>query len=91
MAKVALSGGLILTGKVGNMVICQRNGKLYARRLVKPADPRTPDQVTQRGRFAQAVAAWRALAEPDKQRYRERARRMSRNGYQLFLAEELAG
>ena len=90
MAKVALSGGLILTGKLGNLVICQRNGSLYARTRVKPADPRTPDQIAQRGRFARAVSAWRALPELEKDRYRGRARHSRRNGYQLFLSEELA-
>jgi hypothetical protein len=62
----------------------------YGRRLgrlwVCPRDPKTPAQRERRAAFAGAVAAWRALSEPDKAAWRAHGRRCERSGYNAFLA-----
>lgn len=72
------------------MVFVQRNGGTYLRRYVKPKDPRTAAQRDKRARFAEAVAAWRALDEAGKAVFRKRGKALGRTGYHLFVAEHLA-
>jgi len=91
MARVDPVEGWLLSGRVGNAVYCIRpDGSGYVRQWVVPKDPKTPGQLAQRGRFGAAVEAWRKLSEADKERYRNRAARMKRSGYHLFLSEHVA-
>lgn len=90
MAKVLPVNGFVLSGTIGGVTFCRRGDGVYARAHVVPRDPRTPAQRGQRERFHAAVAAWRALPEPEKEALRVRAAREGRTGYHLFLAELLA-
>ncbi|KKL86953.1 hypothetical protein LCGC14_1939620, partial [marine sediment metagenome] len=48
------------SGKIaGTLVATTWKGLKVMREYVKPANPRTPDQLVQRGLFADAVSAWR--------------------------------
>ncbi len=67
-----------------------RGNSTYVRRYKKPRDPQSSAQLDQRARFAGAIAAWRELGEPDRQRYRDRAKRLRRTGYNLFIGEWVA-
>ena len=88
MARVDPKDGLLLSGRLGDAVYCIRpEGTAYVRKWVKPKDPQTPDQLEQRSRFGAAVEAWRKLPDADKKRYRDRAARMKRTGYHLFVSE----
>jgi len=81
---------MALTGKVGNAVFCRRGNTLYVRQWVRPKDRNSLGQLKRRGRFAEAVAAWRALSEAEKDSYRQRGRRQNRTGYNLFVSEQLS-
>jgi hypothetical protein len=92
LAKVVPVAGMLLSGKVGSTVFCVRaNGTGYSRAWVKPHDQRSTKQIDRRVRLDQAVQAWRALDDKQKDAYRARARFMRRTGYHLFLSEHLAG
>ena len=92
MAKAVPVGGfLALSGRVGSLVFCRRGNRLFVRQWVRPKDPKSLGQLERRGRFSQAVAAWRALSDEEKDSYRERAKWQSRSGYNLFVSEHLSG
>lgn len=54
-----------------------------------PTNPRTRDQQAWRSVYADAVAAWQALSDNDKDTWRARATRSYLNGYCLFLQDYL--
>jgi hypothetical protein len=89
MAKVLPVSGFFFSGAIGGVVFCKRGNGVYARAHVRPRDPKTAAQLDERSRFQAAVAAWRALPEPEKTAFRKRAAREGRTGYHLFLAEFL--
>lgn len=80
-----------LTGYGKGNVPGDQSGRLQLRRWVRPADPRTSAQVERRSRFAQAVAAWQAMPEPAKDKWRAAGKAKSLPGYQTFLSAYLAG
>ena len=90
MAKMIPLGGFLMSGKVGDAVFCRRGNGAYVRARVVPTNPRTPAQVEQRRRFEEAVAAWKALDEKEKDRYRKMGEYSGRTGYNLFVGEYLA-
>lgn len=55
----------------------------------RPPVSRTPDQVTQRDKFASAVAAWQALSEPERKEINSAASRRSKRGYNVYLTNYL--
>jgi hypothetical protein len=61
------------------------------RRYVIPANPDTPNQKRQRGRFKDAVKAWHELSHDGKKAYNIRAQKKKLNisGYNLFVSEYL--
>jgi hypothetical protein len=89
MAKAIPVAGYVLQGKVGEVVFCKRGDTCYARARVVPRNPKSPAQNAKRERFRQAVLAWRALPDADKQAYAKRASFLRRTGYNLFIAEFL--
>ncbi len=92
MAKIVPTHGFLLSGRFQNGVFCVKaNGTGYVRTWVRPKDARTNVQIAQRGRFGAAIAAWKALPEDERKKYRDRARFMGRTGYHLFVGEFIAG
>jgi hypothetical protein len=73
------------------LTACTRHGKTYLRKWVKPSDPKTQLQVYRRGKFAEAMAAWKALPRDEKKRYNEMARKKRMNGTNLFVKEFMQG
>jgi hypothetical protein len=57
----------------------------------RPANPQTETQQAWRAVFADAVAAWQALSEEEKQAWRRKGTRRSKMGYSLFLSRYLDG
>ncbi|MBP7582581.1 MAG: hypothetical protein KBA61_01025 [Spirochaetes bacterium] len=80
-----------VSGRLGDSVFYTRNGKIRSRRHVIPSNPRTRKQQAGRSRFAGAVRAWRMLDEVARADWKRRAARHRRTGYNLFIAEYLAG
>lgn len=89
MARYKQPPEVSLSGKIGDQVFCKRGKGVYVRTWVRPKDPRTELQQQKRLQFEAAVAAWRALPEPEKDALRKRAAREGRTGYNLFLSEFL--
>jgi len=54
-----------------------------------PTNPRSIAQQTNRGKFADAIAAWQALTDEQKHDYNQRVKRRGLDGYRLFISEYL--
>lgn len=67
--------------KVGNIVRLQRKNK----------DAQTDDQLLERGKFQDAVAAWNGLSSEQKAAWNLLAGGTSRSGYNLFLKYQISG
>lgn len=52
-----------------------------------PTNPQTISQQANRTTFSDAVLAWQNLTSNEKENYNERASRMRRRGYNLFISE----
>lgn len=59
------------------------------RRAVKPADPKTPAQLSRRALFGAAVAAWKALTDEQREVWSLAATNTGISGYNLFLRNYL--
>lgn len=90
MAKLTSIGSIRLSGKIGDLVFCNRGNSTYVRVWKKPKDPKSPQQKKRRNRFREAVAAWRSMAPDQKKKYVKRAKLHGRTGYNLFLSEYLS-
>ena len=66
------------------------NGINYLKSYAVPRNPRTPRQQSGRRRFADAVAAWRALAPEERRAYAREARDLPVSGYNLFISRFMA-
>ncbi|MBI5001332.1 MAG: hypothetical protein HZB92_07405 [Euryarchaeota archaeon] len=76
------------SGTIGKaLTVCTRYGRQYIRKWTKPRDPKTPWQLEQREKFAEANEAWKALSYDERQGYNERAKGMNMSGYCLFVSE----
>ena len=97
-------GRLGVTDADGNPVniIIQRvkiglgNGRIEGNRQIqvrrhpgKVKDPVTHAQVARRTRFQDAVSAWQGMSKEERAPWIERAKRVSRTGYNLFISEWL--
>jgi alpha-ketoglutarate-dependent taurine dioxygenase len=76
-------------GTLADTITYQRNRKNpQAHKRLNRQDRRTASQLSRRSLFADAVAAWQALTEPEKEAYRIRASGTGgRSGYNIFLSE----
>ncbi len=76
-------------GTLAGIVTYQRNPKhAQAHKRLTRHDPETAAQLSQRSLFADAVSAWQALSEAEKDVYRNRASGTGgRSGYNIFLSE----
>lgn len=75
-------------GTVGESVTFQSSTRRkFARQKPIPSDPKSPDQLTQRIRYQEAVAAWNALATEEKEAWRGKCRGLT--AYQCFIRSEL--
>jgi len=68
------------------MVIYTRFGRTVMRIWIKPPNPRTDKQQSNRARFAQAMAAWQGLDGNQKKAYNAKARRLGMTGHNLFIS-----
>ncbi len=71
----------------GDVIASSWKGRRYLKAYAKPRNPRTELQQQHRQRFAQAVAAWKALPADRRAAYDRAARGMS--GYNLFIGRFL--
>lgn len=102
MAKRPHEISLIVTGAAdvdGVRRVYQRTAKGYGnlqrpgrwdmqlRKHVIPTDYRTAPQLQCRARLAAATAAWKALAEPERDGWRTLARKRRMTGFNLFVRD----
>jgi len=73
-----------------NLTYSERKTGSLARWQKKQKDVLTSERVEWRARFLQAVAAWHALTENEKEVYNEEAERLTMTGYNLFLKKYLS-
>ncbi len=79
------------SGKLGNVVLYERNGKQFARIHVIPKNPDTEEQRKTRTTFSGAVSAWQSLSIEKKQLWNSKAAATGKRGYNLFLSEYIKG
>lgn len=78
-------------GRMGDLVHVRRYGKQHLRIYAKPANPNTPAQRERRSAFRDAVRAWQAMSDAEKDTWNALARRKRCSGYNLFLSHRLNG
>jgi hypothetical protein len=54
-----------------------------------PTNPQSVEQQANRSTFADAVSEWQGLTAEERLEYNDRAKRISRHGYNLFISEYL--
>lgn len=61
------------------------------RLYVVPFDPKTPDQIVRRTKFAQAVLDWQALTQEQKKLWNTQARykNLHMTGYNLYISTQM--
>lgn len=65
-----------------------RRGKVPLKmKFYRPTNPRSPAQQANRQKFANAMAAWQALTNQEKNAYNERAKKRQMFGWGLFIRE----
>ena len=74
-------------GKCGKKIYSYitKTGNQYVKEYKKPRNPRTPAQQSQRLKYKEAVGMWKALPEPEKEIYRQKAMDLPLTGYNLFI------
>jgi hypothetical protein len=88
MAKITNIFGTKFRGRIGkDMVATSWKGHEYLRTYVVPHDPKTEDQLAQRGLLGKAVEAWRELSKPQTRFFNALAHGMS--GYNLFIRRHI--
>ncbi|HNX23510.1 MAG TPA: hypothetical protein PKG60_05650 [Spirochaetota bacterium] len=86
MAKTDLNSFLTsLNGHYGDSVYYTIGRKTYVRKYVKPHNPGSEAQQSQRLLFAEAMASWKLLTEVEKQIYKKKAKKLSMHGHNLFI------
>lgn len=75
------------TGARGSNLTSPLGKPRQVRRHVIPKDPRTPAQIAQRNQLKQAMLAWQALTEPEKQTWRNKAKGQPLTGCMLFVSQ----
>ncbi len=78
-----------IRGRLGDQVFYMRGGRICARRHVIPRNPRTIRQQVNRSRFTWAVRQWRLIDNAERGRWNDRAVKMNKSGYNLFIGEYL--
>jgi hypothetical protein len=73
-------------GRLGKIVLYNRNGIQCARSYAVPRNPDTPAQRENRKTFAEAVKLWQGLTPEEKYRYNRNARKLKMSGYNLFIS-----
>ena len=74
MATIKTSGIVSeIRGKMGGTVFSRNKGGAYARQFVKPTNPNSPAQASNRGLFGSLMTSFRALSTPDQQTWKDNA------------------
>lgn len=88
MARAELTSILTsYSGRNGNMVFYTVGKRVYARRYVKPYNPESEAQQSQRSLFAEAMAAWKMLSADEKYPFRKKAKKLPMHAHNLFIKD----
>ncbi len=77
-----------ISGKVGDLVFYTRGRKNFVRKWVKPHDPKTPEQLIRREKFADLVRTWQSLTAEEKKSWKLYPGRKG-SPYNAFMSENL--
>jgi len=75
-----------IKGRIGNIMLYNNNGILYARVKARIVNPDTEKQRIVRRTFGDAVRSWQSLTLEERQRYNKKARRLPINGYNYYIS-----
>lgn len=78
-----------ISGKFGNIIFVDRNGKTHMRRKVKQRDPKTPAQREMRGNFTQAIREWREMDPEEQDIWNGLGSFENRTGYHYYLSRRI--
>lgn len=82
--------GTRFSGRLGkDFVASSWKGKEYMREYVVPEDPKTPLQLEHRQIWREAVAAWHALPDGEREKYERKAVGMT--GFNVFVGRYVRG
>ncbi len=80
-----------VSGRLGGIVIYRWNGKFFTRRYVRPRNPDTEAQRSNRSVFSDAVRAWRELSTAERTAWNSAGKVKKRRGYNLFISDYMNG
>jgi hypothetical protein len=78
-----------ISGKYGNIIFVDRNGKTHLRRKVKQRDPKTSAQREVRGNFTRAIQEWREMAPEERELWNGLGSCENRSGYHYYLSKRM--
>lgn len=79
-----------LVGKgYGNGRVVGKKQYQVRRHVHSPFNPQTPPQQANRMKFKDAVEAWKAMSEAERQGWRDKAKRLHRTGWNYFISSFL--
>lgn len=72
---------------IWQMRMTKRGKRPIRMKFYRPTNPETGPQQANREKFADAMAAWMALTDEEREVYRKRARPLNLNGWNIFIRE----
>ena len=88
MAEIKSSVITEISGRLGNIVFYRRHNKNFARKWVKPADPKTASQRACRKNFSLIVRTWQSMNPEQKKSWSNYPQRKG-SAYNAFISDNL--
>ncbi|HRZ28670.1 MAG TPA: hypothetical protein P5295_17805 [Spirochaetota bacterium] len=80
-----------ISGRMGDMVLYKSRTMNCSRTYVKPRNPDTPAQRSNRDLFRSAMMSWRSLSDFEKEAYNRKAARLPMTGHNLYISRYMRG
>jgi hypothetical protein len=84
-----------ISGKMGDIVFVNRDGKVHVRKRVVQHDPKTPAQRAMRDNMKQVVSEWQEMSPQEKDSWRRLAKARSKSkkkkisGYHYYVGRRM--
>jgi hypothetical protein len=84
-----------ISGKMGDIVFVNRDGKVHVRKRVVQYDPKTPAQRAMRDNMKQVVSEWQEMGPQEKDSWRRLAKARSKakkkkiSGYHYYVGRRM--
>lgn len=80
-----------ISGRMGDMVLYKSRTMNCSRTYVKPRNPDTPAQRSNRDLFRSAMMSWQSLSDYEKEAYNRKAARLPMTGHNLYISRYMRG